>query len=319
MGKKSKCGQYIGDHYWQSPAMGSTMWSTFVDQMVKIAVNRYKWLNLPPTCDARFLEMTLLYDTQATFSIDPMTNHLFTLKATQRSQPGIYDVPEKWESYGHGHTIAYDTDSSTGVMVYDSATRYPLMQKIYMWAHELTDIMRTKQINRFHQKIPLILSGPAEMQNQMVNIFKQVSGGEPGIVTTKAIDLVDFKSISLDIEYLGIKLQEDYANTWADIYRSMGVKSATVKSERMVEGEVFAQNEPTSLAALDGLEQRRRACEVLNRDFSKYLVNGPIWCVWNKDVDTSNYYDMVSTTSDTDQNAATDARQDNEDRNGDVM
>lgn len=52
-------------------------------QMLNIALSRFKWLNLPKTCNAWFLEYNLLYYGYATI-------------AYPHSKPGVFSVHRQW-------------------------------------------------------------------------------------------------------------------------------------------------------------------------------------------------------------------------------
>ena len=88
--KNKSCGR--NELYWQTGDYNSRLFWTFRAQIMALALNRYKWINLPPTCDERYLEMILL--TQGLASI-----------AFPRKQPGIFytKFPRLFESVANQH------------------------------------------------------------------------------------------------------------------------------------------------------------------------------------------------------------------------
>lgn len=292
MGKRRKQrrhgGAYEPDMYWQSSAYNSRLFRFYKQQIIKLALNRFKWVNLPETCDERYLEMILLYQGAATIAFPKkQVGTFYSTQVTQMSPPNVYDNPTRWISVGNSGW-RFRCNAKNGVMVWDNRPRVPLIDMIELWAQELVDIRRTKQINRLHVKTPYVVRTPPEMEQQALNIFKQISGGEPAIVTTDGLSAIQIDVIDTKVEFLGEELTAEEMNTWAMIYQSLGIQNLTFKAERMVQDEVNKRDEPSDLIALDGLNCRRDACEKLNERFGQYL-DAPINCVWAKDNDSDNF------------------------------
>lgn len=288
--RKARRAGLIGCHdmYWQSAQYNSQLFQSYRQQIIKLAMSRFHWINLPKTCDERYLEMTLLFQGIATIAFPKRQRGTFySTQVAQMSPPNVYDNPTKWKSIGN-NGWRFPVNNSNGVIVWDNRARYPLMLMIDIWAQELTDIRRTKQINRLHVKTPFIIKCDAEQETQAVNIFKQISGGEPAIIGTRGLGNIDLDVINTEVNFLGSELTEEELNTWQQIYATLGIENLTYKAERMVQDEVNKRDEPSDLMALDSLNCRREACDKLNDRFSQYL-DAPITCVWAKDNLSDNY------------------------------
>ena len=75
-GKKRRAGFY-GDNYFQSSAWNQRTYAMYRNWIYAIALTRFKWVNLPPTCNERYLEWTLLNQGVATI-------------AFPKKQPGVF-------------------------------------------------------------------------------------------------------------------------------------------------------------------------------------------------------------------------------------
>lgn len=290
MGRKrrNKQTKYLPKMYWESAAYNTLMFQAYRQQIMKLALNRYKWVNLPASCNERYLEMILLYQGVATIAFPKkMKGVFFSTRVAQMSPPNVYDNPTKWQSIGN-NGWHFKCDARNGVLVWDNRMRYPLMQMIDMWAQELCDIRRTKQINRVHAKTPFLITCEEAQQQQAINLYKQVSGGEPAIIATKGINNIDVNVLQTGVKFLGEELTAEELNTWQQVYQTLGIENLTYKAERMVRDEVNKRDEPSDIMALDGLNCRREACDALNARFADYL-DAPIQCVWAKDNISSNY------------------------------
>lgn len=291
--KMRRCNNFKLDSYWQTSDYNSALFMMYRQQIIKLAMNRFKWINLPPTCNERYLEMTLLFQGIATIAFPSRQRGTFySTQVAQMSPPNVYDNPTKWFSVGN-NGWRFKCSNSNGVIVWDNRARYPLMQMVDMWARELVDVRRTKQLNRMHVKTPYLIKCSPEQEQQAENIYKQMAGGEPAIITTTGIENIDIDVIKTDVPYLGEELTAEEINTWQQIYQMLGIENLTFKAERMVQDEVNKRDEPSDLMALDGLNCRREACEQLNNRFGDYL-EAPITCVWAKDNISQNFNFMAN-------------------------
>ena len=291
--KMRRCNSFGLDNYWQTSDYNSALFMMYRQQIIKLAMNRFKWVNLPPTCNERYLEMTLLFQGIATIAFPSKQRGTFySTQVAQMSPPNVYDNPTKWLSVGN-NGWRFKCSNRNGVIVWDNRARYPLMQMVDMWARELVDIRRTKQLNRMHVKTPYLIKCSPEQEQQAENIYKQMAGGEPAIITTTGIENIDIDVIKTDVPYLGEELTAEEINTWQQIYQMLGIVNLTFKAERMVQDEVNKRDEPSDLMALDGLNCRREACEQLNERFSDYL-EAPATCIWAKDNISQNFNFMAN-------------------------
>ena len=291
--KMRRCNSFGLDNYWQTSDYNSALFMMYRQQIIKLAMNRFKWINLPPTCNERYLELTLLFQGIATIAFPSRQRGTFySTQVAQMSPPNVYDNPTKWFSVGN-NGWRFKCSNRNGVIVWDNRARYPLMQMVDMWARELVDVRRTKQLNRMHVKTPYLIKCSPEQEQQAENIYKQMAGGEPAIITTTGIENIDIDVIKTDVPYLGEELTAEEINTWQQIYQMLGIENLTFKAERMVQDEVNKRDEPSDLMALDGLNCRREACEQLNNRFGDYL-EAPITCVWAKDNISQNFNFMAN-------------------------
>lgn len=274
--------------YWQSAAWNQQLFYALRDQVLTLAMSRFRWLNLPETCDQRFLEYTLLTQTVATISYPKKQPGVFySTQVAYQSPPNIYDNPTRWESIGN-NGWRFKANPHQGVIVWDNPTRYPLMQKINMYVQELVDILGAKKTNRVNAKTPFILTGPQEKEMDMINLFKQIAGNEVAVIATDGLETIKVEALQTGVQYLADEFNSDWMNTWNMIYTLLGISNLPFKTERQIEDEVKSMVEPCGLYAKAALDCRRAAANELNRRFAKYL-DAPIEVVWNQDVESVNW------------------------------
>lgn len=283
---------FHNERYWESADYNSRAYRTYLHQVTALAVNRYRWINLPPSCDARFLELTLLYRGQATIAFPRKQPGIFySTQATYESRPNIYGYPSKWRSIGT-NGWQFDVTPANGVFIFDNSLRYPIFDALDWLARELADVARTMQVNRFHQKIPLVITGGNDKKLDLTNIAKQVGGGEPMLIGYDSLDDIGVQALTdKPAPFIGTELIEAQKYIWQQVYDLLGIPNLTFKSERVIEDEVSTLEAPSNIQLLDGLQERRKAAKRLNERFGKYLPE-PIDVVFNTDYESGLYNDM---------------------------
>lgn len=274
--------------HWQSADLNESLYAYYINVISQIAMTRFRWLNLPKTCDERFLERTLCYEGVATIAFPKkMQGTFYSTQAVTEGPINVYDNPSKWRSFGNNGWNFF-CDNNNGVLVYDNITRFPIMEGIQLYANELTHIRMVKRMNRNHQKIPWIIKGPQEKRQDMANLYKQVDGGEPAVLVTEGFDAIDFDALMTNVPYIGEELAQDEINVWNRVYTMLGIENNLFKAERQTEDEIRAQKSPTALILLASLDERRKAADKLNRRFGKYL-EAPIQVVLRQDNESDNW------------------------------
>lgn len=277
--------------YWQTEAYNQHLFNMFQNDLIELALSRFRWVGLPETCNERYLEWVLLTEGYATLAYPSLTSEtLLSLKSVQQGAPNMYDEPRSWRAIGATGKTNFMCNWTNGVWIWENSTRYPLMVKINIWARELSDIMRTKQINRFHMRMPLVITGPQDRALDVQNFYKNIANGDPFVLAFDNFSDIQTSATMPERarEYIGDKLQAEWSNTWDAIYRELGINSMPFKEERMIEDEVNSTMQPTELARLSPLTTRRAACDKLNARFGDRLA-APITVVWARDNITDNY------------------------------
>lgn len=289
MSKKNR--PFVGlnsEMYWQSPSYTNRVYTMYRNQILSLALTRFEWHGLPDTCNPRYLEWTLLTQGQATISFPRSQPGIFySTQVAWQSPPNLYDNPSSWESIGN-NGWRFSSGPSQGVVIWDNLLRFPILDAIDLQARELTDLTRTEQINRLHQKTPYLLTGPQDKKLDLTNIWKQIAGGEPAIIGTDGLSQIEVKAISTEVPFLASEIDAAIQNTWTRTYQLLGIEALPFKQERQIEDEVISQQAPSSMQALGFLAARREACEVLNRKFGQYLKE-PITVTMRSDWQSDNF------------------------------
>lgn len=294
MSRKKRRGQENNPYYWQTEEYNQLCLQVNIDMLLAIAVNRFRWEGLPPTCDPRYLEIQLHRSGIATICHEADTPDVWqTLMAASQGEWNDYGIPTEWRARGYNGTD-YKVTPATGELVYYSQTRLNPWGAIMQYAVKLTHIQRTSDVNLMHQQHPWVMLMPREKQMELINVFKQISGYEPAILGDSAnkalLELNEGNCFTLDLKvpFLGKELTEQYQNVLNQYLLFMGVPHIMFeKSERMITEEATAGNSTTNILLKNCLDARRWACKQL-RELAP-SVFGDLQVYLNDDWESYNY------------------------------
>lgn len=284
----------FSDKYFQSADFNQRTFSMYRQWLASIALNRFRWVNLPPTVSERYIELNLYYQGVATIARYPETDIVYALQAIVNEYPNEQDEYDRWRCLGQCGKLNFDSDITRGVLIWDNRQRMPLTGIIDLYARRLAAIDRTLDINMLQQRTPFIITGPQEKAVDVANVMKSIAGGEPAIVGYEGLtDLVQVSAVQTGVPCLAGEINTAWTMIWNNALRFLGLGGVNEKAERLVTMEAETQQEPAELMTLDPLNARRAACDAYNEVFADTLVQqyGPLGVYWAKDnqSDSFNY------------------------------
>lgn len=276
---RNRCG-FMGEVYWGTEDYNRRLYEAYLNQVFQLAIARFEWRGLPATVDPIWLERTLLCKGVATIA-QPLKGRKrglwYAAKMVTDGELNVYDRPSRWIAYSR-ELLRFKVTPKNGVIVYDNDTRTPVLDAIDLAVRELVDIQKTKQVNRFHQKVPYILVTDPDTELSADNLLLNIMSGNPATIANRGITNIETYQLQTQVPYLGAELTAAEQNVWNRIYTLLGIANVTYKSERMIEDEVRSMSEPATMMALSGLIERRRAADMLT-DLTGHEVN----VIWRRD------------------------------------
>lgn len=273
---------------WTSEAWNQNAYQLFMRQLTEIALARFRWVDLPPKVDVRFLELTLLCNGVATLSWPAglAPENAFAMQAVLLKYNGNLEYT-RWRAQGVNGK-GWSADTSNGVVVWDSLSRQPIIPSLQMVAAECANVLRTKQTVRQHMRQPVMITAPREMSQQLHNVMTAAANGEPYILGYDRF-ATDVQAQVMPLASGGEAqqlpaLQGDLKDVWNIGLSVLGVNVSERKQERQSVPEIQQNDEPSTLTGLSALMARRTACEQLNK-----LTGGSAAVYWNQDIETDSF------------------------------
>lgn len=306
MSRKKNRNKESAPYYWQTDDYNSLTYNTNLNMLMAIAINRFRWVGLPETCDPRFLEVQLHKSGIATIAHDPdMPDVWQSLMAMAQGTFNAYGLPTKWRAKGFDQT-EYEVTPENGELVYYSQTRLSPWGAMVQYATKLTHIQRTADVNLMQQQKPWVMVAPQEKKLELVNIYKQLSGYEPAILGDQsllALNEGNVFTLDLKVPFIGKELGEMYQNTLNQFLLFMGIPHVMFeKTERLITEEAQAGNSTSNILLKNCLDSRRWACENLRKLSPELFKDAYVYL--NDDWESYNY-NYLNNRSQLDQNGVT--------------
>ena len=265
-------------NFWESARINNATFRTYFDRLTELSISMFKWQNLPPTIDARFLELALFGDGKAVFFMDEDLGYL-ALRCTIDGLWNVYNVPTKRRAYAtNGYQMDLNIDNS--VLIYNNMIRTNSTLMVELYSRRLWDIDRTIDINVKSQKTPIFLQCSESQRLTLKNLYMKYEGNEPFIFGDKSINLDDIKVLSTQAPYVADKLYQIKTQIWNEALTYLGISNINIqKKERLITDEVQRNQGGTLASRLSRLKARQQACEEINRMFGL-----DIWCDYNEEI-----------------------------------
>lgn len=265
-------------NFWESAKINNATFRTYFDRLTELSISMFKWQNLPPTIDARFLELALFGDGKAVFFKDEDIGFL-ALRCMIGGLWNVYNVPTERTAYAtNGYQMRLDADNS--VLIYNNMIRTNSTLMVELYSRRLWDIDRTIDINVKSQKTPIFLQCSESQRLTLKNLYMKYEGNEPFIFGDKSINLDDIKVLSTQAPYVADRLYQIKTQIWNEALTYLGISNINIqKKERLITDEVQRNQGGTLASRLSRLNARQQACEEINRMFDL-----DIWCDYNEEI-----------------------------------
>lgn len=246
-------------------------WDTYVYwfyRIVEIAVNGFRWKNLPQEIDERYLEMILCFNGRGIFFRDDVIGYA-ALEMSSEGEYDIYNIPQRRMAHGNNGYFRDDLTPDDSVIIYNNYTRTPEILTIRLYARRLAEIDRAIDINIRTQKTTKILKCAEEERLTYQNLLAKYDGGTPFILGSKNLaTLGDIETLDLTTPYIADKLQLQKRQVFNEVLTYFGIENAnTEKRERLITDEITSNMGGVAISRNSRMNARKQACAEINRVF----------------------------------------------------
>ena len=259
--------------------MNNDTYVDYLERMKKICLSMFEWVNLPESCNARFLEMCLFYNGQAALLYDDILGYVNTM-AADGGYINIYGLPTEITCYSYRFNqrrslYMTDTGEEKGkecILVMNNYERIPTTATVSLFAYRLAEAQRTADVNIKAQRTPILITTDQKQYFTLKKMYEEYDGNTPAIFADKNLISPDaLKAMKTDAAFLCNDIYQYKREIWNEFLTFMGIQNLSEKRERLITGEVDSNNELLNLNLQALLIPRKEACKQFNE---KYGLSG---------------------------------------------
>jgi hypothetical protein len=295
--------------------------------LTELASNRFKWEGLPPSIDARFMELTLFRYALSIFYYDEDYVNYFALQGGAAGQLNMMNNPLAFRVVGNGSFVGKTLSAVPTVQevvtmpmgdngrrtknielvrkdaecvpIWANYLRVPDLDIVMIYSKKLADIDRSIEINAHNARRTKVLVSSENQKLTNVNINRQIDEGQPFVHVKKGMgvdnDILTAVDMGVDPDSV-VNLHILKVRLWGECMGLLGINNANQdKKERMVESEVSSNDAQVSAMRAVNLNARQMACDSIN---SLYNLNVSVDYVVEDTVTPGDPEEMASDDSD---------------------
>ena len=232
-----------------------------------LALNRYKWENLPNGIESRYIEQ-MLFDNGECAMFDHPDLGLCVLRSSSRENLNIYGEPTKLSLTGFNEHRTVMMDDCVRIM--NNELGLPSLPDILYYARRMAEIDDIIMQNLRQQRVPYLLATDENNSFSVKTLYSQMYQGEPAIFIDKEMlkgEPENIMVIPTVAPYLVDKLQIQKQEMERELLTFLGINNTLEKKERLLVDETNSNNQFIKMASDIGFKQRQLACEQMNEMF----------------------------------------------------
>ena len=235
-----------------------------------LALNTYRWVNLPEGLESKYIEKALYKHGQCFFTLDKDFGYM-CLPCSPTGQINIYGEPLGYVLTGVGYSK--QVKDTEGVRITNNDTAVPTVWHIDYYTKKMVEVDEVILQNLRQQRFPYIMATTKNTEFTVKNIAKKIEEKEDFIFMDKSLtdgDGLGIQVIPTLAPYLLDKLQIQKLEFERELLTHLGINTVVEKKERLISCEANANNEHIALNLDLGYKSRKRACQLIN---AKYGLN----------------------------------------------
>jgi hypothetical protein len=263
MGNKRRTANLFED----SARLNNLTYKQYLDRLTELAISMFEWKNLPPSVDARYLELHLFETGCMVYFNDDVLGNI-CLDCIANGRLGIYGDPILRRAYSGYNNYNALLKESNSVIVWNNYLHTNSILDVKMFARRLYVLDRIIDVNANAQKTPVLVQGTEKQRLTLVNLYKEFDGNAPFIFGDNNLDLNVLKVLQTGAPYVCDKLYTLKTQYWNEALTYLGISNINIqKRERLISDEVTRNQGGTIASRYSRLNSRREAARKINAMF----------------------------------------------------
>ena len=251
----------------ESTTVNNLTYMQYLNRLTELSVSMFEWKNLPPTVDARYLELHLFECGSMVYFNDEVIGNL-CLDCLPSGRLDVYGNPVLRRAYSGYNNYQKLLKESNSVIIWNNYLHTNSILEVKMFAKRLYNLDRIIDVNANAQKTPVLIQGTEQQRLTLKNLYKEFDGNSPFIFGDKNLDLNSLKCLQTGAPYVCDKLYNLKQMYWNEALTYLGINnSGAQKRERMLAIESSQAQGGTISSRYSRLQSRREAVEKINAMF----------------------------------------------------
>ena len=251
----------------ESATVNNLTYMQYLNRLTELSVSMFEWKNLPPTVDARYLELHLFETGSMVYFDDDVIGNL-CLDCLPSGRLDVYGNPVLRRAYSGYNNYQKLLKESNSVIIWNNYLHTNSILEVKMFAKRLYNLDRIIDINANAQKTPVLIQGTEQQRLTLKNLYKEFDGNSPFIFGDKNLDLNSLKCLQTGAPYVCDKLYYLKQMYWNEALTYLGINNnGAQKRERMLAIESSQAQGGTISSRYSRLQSRREAVEKINAMF----------------------------------------------------
>lgn len=251
----------------ESATVNNLTYMQYLNRLTELSVSMFEWKNLPPTVDARYLELHLFETGSMVYFDDDVIGNL-CLDCLPSGRLDVYGNPVLRRAYSGYNNYQKLLKESNSVIIWNNYLHTNSILEVKMFARRLYNLDRIIDVNANAQKTPVLIQGTEQQRLTLKNLYKEFDGNSPFIFGDKNLDLNSLKCLQTGAPYVCDKLYNLKQMYWNEALTYLGINNTGAqKRERMLSIETAQSQGGTISSRYSRLQSRREAVEKINAMF----------------------------------------------------
>lgn len=251
----------------ESATVNNLTYAQYLNRLTELSVSMFEWKNLPPSVDARYLELHLFETGSMVYFNDEVIGNL-CLDCLPSGRLDVYGNPVLRRAYSGYNNYQKLLKESNSVIIWNNYLHTNSVLEVKMFAKRLYNLDRIIDVNANAQKTPVLIQGTEQQRLTLKNLYKEFDGNSPFIFGDKNLDLNSLKCLQTGAPYVCDKLYNLKQMYWNEALTYLGINnSGAQKRERMLAIESAQAQGGTISSRYSRLQSRREAVEKINAMF----------------------------------------------------
>lgn len=262
--RRTKSGK---DQFNSSATDNNLTFRQYLDRLTELSISMFEWRNLPPTVDARYIELQLFETGCMVYFDDDVLGNL-CLNCLYNGQFDVYGNPISRRAYSKYNNYQKTLSPDNSVVIWNNYLHTNSIMQVIQYAKRLYNLDRIIDVNANAQKTPVLVQATEKQRLTMLNLYKEYDGNAPFIFGDKNLDLNMLKAISTGAPYVCDKIYQLKTQIWNEALTYLGISNINIqKKERLITDEVTRNQGGTIASRYSRLESRREAVKKINEMF----------------------------------------------------